>query len=118
MMLLEALLVCNKTIETAKSAADGNQKCRDYFTSFQKKFNCEEIINGSSLSKEDKEVAKLFYYHDNEYTWETAFSMVYDKSVDLDDEKFRKLVNACKKRIQRTINNYTNEYVVKKIQEK
>ena len=110
-MLLEALLICSKTLETAKSATKGNQKNRDYFTKLQKMLNCEEIINGSSLCKKDKEVAKLFYFHDNQYTWETAFSHVYTETSDVDD--ITKLVNNCKKRIQRAVDNYTSNYIEK-----
>ncbi len=110
-MLLEALLICLKMLETAKSNSGSNQKHRDFFSKFQKEFEpiCEEIINRSALVKKDKEVARLFYRHDKEYTWEMAFSQVYTEYADLDDIK--KLVANCKKRIQRAINEYTDEYI-------
>lgn len=112
-MLLERLLVCNKEMETAKSEADGNQKWRDFFSSFQKMFNCEEIINGCSLREKDKEVARLYYNHDEAYTWETAFSMIYSETADIETKEFKKMVRACEKRIRRTINNYTEQYIKK-----
>lgn len=60
-MLLEALLICLKMLETAKSNSESNQKHRDFFSKFQKEFEpiCEEIINRSALVKKDKEVARL-----------------------------------------------------------
>lgn len=60
-MLLEALLICLKMLETAKSNSGSNQKHRDFFSKFQKEFEpiCEEIINRSALVKKGKEVARL-----------------------------------------------------------
>lgn len=112
-MLLESLLICLKMLETAKSNSGRNQRNRDFFSKYQKIFEpiCDEIVNGSALTKKDKEVARLFYHHDKEYTWEMAFSQVYIEYADLDDIK--KLVANCKKRIQRAINEYTNEYIEK-----